>query len=152
MIFREQRTWQICFTSCAPVLLCLFSCMHAVPWHSPSANTQGINEHKARSSNWSNLRDVVSCQPDSLSLHVRESQSGKAKHAALRLIQPQPLTLKVEPRIKDLIIVSTLKWDKEWNFFWERLPLSKKKSVTHLSSWQETHSPVLKCYMLMAAN
>lgn len=114
----------------------------------PSANIQGINEHKARSSNWSDLHNVVSCQPHSLSLHVRESQSGKAKHATLRLIQPQPLTLKV--RIKDLIIVSTLKWDKEWNFFWEgqqlRLPLSKKKSVTRLFSWRETHWSILKCY------
>lgn len=58
----------------------------------PSANTRGINEHRSRI-----LKPIQPARcgvlpPFSLSLHVREPQSGKAKHAALRLIQPQPVT------------------------------------------------------------
>lgn len=54
-----------------------------------SANTQGVNEHKSLIPK---PIQPVSCLPFSLSLHVRESQSGKAKHAALQLIQPQAVT------------------------------------------------------------
>lgn len=61
------------------------------PWHPPRPTLRELMSPEA----WSpNLHNVVSCLPFSLPLHVREteSQRGKAKHAALPLIQPQPVT------------------------------------------------------------
>lgn len=143
MIFQEQHTWQIRFTSSAPVLLCLLWCMLKPLWHSPQPTLRQLMSTKA----WSPepIQPALCGVPAfrfSLSLHVRESQSGKAKHAALRLIQPQPVTqpLKVEQRIKELIILLTPEWDKVWNFYWE-MP-EAKESITLLSR-QGTYS-VLK--------
>lgn len=78
-----------------------------------SANTQGVNELKSLIPKPIQPAQRGVLPPDFSPCACQSHREGKAKHAALRLIQAptSDSALKVEQRIKGLIILLTLKWD-----------------------------------------
>lgn len=85
----------------------------------PSANTRGINEHKSLI-----LKPIRPARcgvlPPAFSFFARQRVTewkGQTCSSPTNSTPTGDSTLKVEQRIKDLIILLTLKWDNAWNFF-----------------------------------